>query len=54
MLRDMKKANITIRNFPSDVATLRNRLKIKEGGSDYLFATTLYDGSHALLHCVKD
>ena len=54
MLRDMKKANLTIRNFPSDVATLRKRLKIKEGGSDYLFATTLYDGSHVLLHCVKD
>jgi len=53
LLQGMSKANITVRNFPSDVATLRKRLKIKEGGSDYLFATTLYDGSHALLHCVK-
>lgn len=53
LLKDISKANLTIRNFPSDVATLRRRLKIKEGGSDYLFATTLYDGTHALLHCVK-
>lgn len=34
------KANLTIRNFPTTVADLRKRLKIKEGGDLYLFATT--------------
>ncbi len=52
-LSGMPKANLAIRNFPSTVAELRKRLKLKEGGSDYLFATTLSDGSHALLRCLK-
>lgn len=34
------KANLAIRNFPSTVADLRKKLKIKEGGNLYLFATT--------------
>ena len=53
LLKDIDKANLAIRNFPSDVATLRKRLKIKEGGNDYLFATTLFDDTHALIRCVK-
>ena len=32
----MGKANLTVRNFPSSVAELRKRLKLKEGGEDYL------------------
>lgn len=48
-----KQANITIRNFPSTVAELRKRLKIKEGGSNYLFATTLKDDSHVIIMCKK-
>ena len=51
--RNVRQANLTIRNFPSTVADLRKRLKIKEGGNVYLFATTLADGSHALLQCEK-
>ncbi|MBS9768413.1 MAG: class I SAM-dependent methyltransferase [Flavobacteriaceae bacterium] len=35
----IKKANITTRNFPESVAEIRKRLKIKEGGSIYLFFT---------------
>ena len=50
-LQGMEKANLTIRNFPATVAELRKRLKLREGGSCYLFATTLSDGSHALLRC---
>lgn len=40
-LNDIDKANITIRNFPSTVADLRKKLKLKEGGGTYIFATTL-------------
>ena len=29
--------------------TLRNLLKLKDGGDTYLFATTLQDGKHVLL-----
>lgn len=49
--RDINKANITIRNFPSSVAELRKRLKIKDGGEDYLFVTTLRDDRHIILRC---
>ena len=33
------KANITARNFPDSVATIRKKLGIKEGGTQYLFFT---------------
>ena len=49
--REVPKANITIRNFPSTVADLRKRLKIREGGNEYLFVTTLANGNHIILHC---
>ena len=52
-LQGMEKANITIRNFPSSVADLRKRLKLKEGGEDYIFATTLADESKILIRCKK-
>lgn len=51
MLEGITQCNLTVRNFPSTVAELRKRLKIREGGNIYLFATTLSDGSHALLRC---
>ncbi|MDO4163285.1 MAG: SAM-dependent methyltransferase [Bacteroides sp.] len=43
LLADTKRANLTVRNFPSTVADLRRRLKLAEGGDTYLFATTLAD-----------
>lgn len=52
-LKGMEKANLTIRNFPSSVAELRKRLKVKEGGEDYIFATTLADESKILIRCKK-
>ena len=52
-LQGLEKANITIRNFPSSVADLRKRLKLKEGGEDYIFATTLADESKILIRCKK-
>ena len=52
-LQGMEKANLTIRNFPSSVADLRKRLKLKEGGEDYFFATTLADESKVIIKCKK-
>lgn len=45
----MEKANIATRNFPLTVAELRKRLKIKDGGDVYIFATTTTEGEHLLL-----
>lgn len=53
ILSGIQQANLTIRNFPTSVAELRKKLKLREGGDVYFFATTLHDGSHALLRCVK-
>ena len=52
-LQGMEKANLTIRNFPSSVAELRKRLKLIEGGDDYLFATSLADESKVIIKCKK-
>lgn len=46
-------ANLTVRNFPSTVAELRRRLRLKEGGDAYLFVTTLNDGSRVVVECRK-
>ncbi|MDO4994587.1 MAG: class I SAM-dependent methyltransferase [Bacteroidales bacterium] len=53
LLSDIRQANLTVRNFPLNVADLRRRLKLNEGGSDYLFATTLADERHVLIRCRK-
>ena len=49
----LPQANLTVRNFPATVVDLRKRLKLKEGGHDYLFATTLADGRRVLIHCQR-
>ena len=52
-LAGIDKANITVRNFPMSVAELRKRLKLKEGGEVYIFATTIANEGHQLLVCRK-
>jgi hypothetical protein len=47
------KANLTVRNFPLTVPELRKRLKWKEGGDDYIFATTLHDERKILIRGAK-
>ena len=51
LLEGVSQCNLTIRNFPSTVAELRKRLRLREGGDCYIFATTLSDDSHVLLRC---
>lgn len=48
-LSGITKANIATRNFPLSVAELRKRLKLKDGGETYIFATTLSNESHVLV-----
>lgn len=52
-LADLKKANVTVRNFPATVAELRKRLHLTEGGDTYLFASTLNDGRKVIIRCEK-
>ena len=48
-LAGIDKANIATRNFPLSVAELRKRLKLKDGGDVYIFATTTAEDEHLLL-----
>lgn len=50
---NFEKANITTRNFPERVATIRKKWKIKEGGNTYLFFTTLENEEKIMLICAK-
>lgn len=50
---DVVKANITVRNFPDTVAAIRRTLKIADGGSDFVFATTLWNGDKVLIRTSK-
>lgn len=52
-LQYIEKCNITTRNFPISVANLRQKLKLKEGGEWYLFATTLSSNEKYLILCQK-
>ena len=54
LLGDLKRANLTVRNFPDTVQQLRKRMKLSEGGGVYLFATTLADGRKVLVRCEKE
>jgi 16S rRNA G966 N2-methylase RsmD len=49
----LTKANITTRNFPDSVAVIRKKLKIKEGGTDYLFFTKNMEDKPIIIHCLK-
>jgi hypothetical protein len=52
-LAGITQANIAVRNFPLSVADLRKRLKLKDGGEVYIFATTSAEKGHLLLVCRK-
>lgn len=39
-MKNILKANVAVRNFPMDVALIRKRFKIADGGDIYIFATT--------------
>jgi len=50
---NLAKANITTRNFPESVATIRKKLAISDGGKDFLFLTTAFTGKKMVIYCQK-
>jgi hypothetical protein len=52
-LAGIDKANVTVRNFPMSVAELRKKLKLKDGGDVFIFATTVAGEGHQLFICRK-
>lgn len=49
----IKKANVTTRNFPLSVGDIRKKMKIKDGGDNYLFFTTDCHHQKIILLCHK-
>ena len=52
-LHNIDKANITVRNFPLSVEEIRKRTGLKDGGDNYIFATTISDSKKVLILCSK-
>ena len=52
-LAGIDRANIAVRNFPVSVAELRKKLKLKDGGDVFIFATTVAKEGHQLFICRK-
>ncbi len=52
-LKDIGKANIVIRNFPQSVQDIRKATKIKEGGEEFLFFTTLSTEEKICIQCKR-
>ncbi len=53
-LSGIDRANIATRNFPLSPEQLRKRLKVKDGGDTYLFATTTDEGDHVIYVTKKE
>lgn len=53
VLSGIGRANIAVRNFPLSVTELRKRLKLKDGGEVFIFATTVANQGHRLFVCRK-
>jgi SAM-dependent methyltransferases related to tRNA (uracil-5-)-methyltransferase len=52
-LVDINAAHISVRNFPLSAEDLRKRLRLKDGGDNYIFGTTLANKKHILVQCLK-
>ncbi len=50
---ELTKVNITTRNFPESVASLRQKLKLKDGGDTYLLFTTDLNNQRVVIKCQK-
>lgn len=52
-LGGITQANITTRNFPMRPEQLASRLRLRDGGDTYIFATTTVTGKHLLFICTR-
>lgn len=49
----IKKANITARNFPDSIEQIKKKLKLTDGGNDYVFAIRDLNDKPILIVCCK-
>ncbi len=53
VLHGVTNANVATRNFPVSVEEVKKRLKLKDGGDIYVFATTTDENKHIIFVCKK-
>ena len=53
-LKTIRKANVTVRNFPQSADELKKSLKLGDGGDVYIFGTTLDNGQKVIISCFKE
>ena len=51
--REIKKGNLSTRNFPLTTEDLKKKLKMDDGGDVYVFGTTIYNEEKVILTCKK-
>jgi hypothetical protein len=51
---NITKANVSRSQFPISPEEIKKQFQIKDGGSDYLFFTTLNNREKLFLHCRKN
>ena len=47
------KVNVVVRNYPLKAEEIKNKFRLKDGGENFLIATTTQDGKPRLFHCRK-
>ena len=52
-INNITKANVARRDFPDSPEFIKKIFKLKDGGEDYLFFTTNYDGKFICIHCKR-
>ncbi|MBQ9507922.1 MAG: SAM-dependent methyltransferase [Bacteroidales bacterium] len=53
-LKTIQKANVAVRNFPQTADELKKSLKLADGGTVYVFGTTLDNGQKVIISCFKE
>ena len=54
LTRQCTRANVVTRNFPLTPDQLREKLRMADGGDDYVIGATLADGKKVVVLCRKE
>lgn len=52
-INNITKANVARRDFPDSPEYIKKVFKLKDGGEDYLFFTTNFEGKFICIHCKR-
>lgn len=53
-MKEVKKANVAVRNFPLSAEDLKKQLKLEDGGMVYIYGTTLRGERKVIIRCGRE